>query len=183
MAKVTGLLNLLLVVSVALFLAGYAAAQEAAASGGKTEVSDVKTNAEVQNLGRKAVMEFNKRLNVKVNPENNAKRLVFTEVIKAEKQVVAGEKYFLTIKATSEDGQTKTYESEIPPPWRGGWCFVMSYMHACVVGSNPKPAPQCYQQTSHAQTPQQVCHQVAPRQKPHPKAVSQKQNVDQPAQE
>nr|GME18431.1 cysteine proteinase inhibitor B-like [Ipomoea batatas]GME18437.1 cysteine proteinase inhibitor B-like [Ipomoea batatas] len=111
MAKVAGLLNLLLVVSVALFFAGYAAAQEA--SGGKTEVSDVKTNAEVQNLGRKAVMEFNKRLNVKVNPENNAKRLVFTEVIKAEKQVVAGEKYFLTIKATSEDGQTKTYESEM----------------------------------------------------------------------
>nr|GLL26142.1 cysteine protease inhibitor [Ipomoea trifida]GMC93303.1 cysteine proteinase inhibitor B-like [Ipomoea batatas]GMD51122.1 cysteine proteinase inhibitor B-like [Ipomoea batatas]GMD52550.1 cysteine proteinase inhibitor B-like [Ipomoea batatas]GME07469.1 cysteine proteinase inhibitor B-like [Ipomoea batatas] len=113
MAKVTGLLNLLLVVSVALFLAGYGAAQEAAASGGKTEVSDVKSNEEVQNLGRKAVMEYNKRLNVKVNPENNAKRLVFTEVIKAEKQVVAGEKYFLTIKATSEDGQTKTYESEM----------------------------------------------------------------------
>ncbi|XP_031104432.1 cysteine proteinase inhibitor B-like [Ipomoea triloba] len=113
MAKVAGLIKLLLVISVVLAFAGYAAAQEAAASGGKTEVSDVKSNAEVQNLGRKAVMEFNKRLNVKVNPENNAKRLVFTEVIKAEKQVVAGEKYFLTIKATSEDGQTKTYESEM----------------------------------------------------------------------
>nr|GMC96780.1 cysteine proteinase inhibitor B-like [Ipomoea batatas]GMD81745.1 cysteine proteinase inhibitor B-like [Ipomoea batatas]GME18429.1 cysteine proteinase inhibitor B-like [Ipomoea batatas]GME18435.1 cysteine proteinase inhibitor B-like [Ipomoea batatas] len=85
MAKVAGLIKLLLVVSVVLGLAGYAAAQEAAASGGKTEV----------------------------NPENNAKRLVFTEVIKAEKQVVAGEKYFLTIKATSEDGQTKAYESEM----------------------------------------------------------------------
>nr|GME11269.1 cysteine proteinase inhibitor B-like [Ipomoea batatas] len=68
----------------------------------------------------KAVMEFNKRLNVKVNPENNAKRLVFTEVIKAEKQVVAGEKYFLTIKATSEDGQTKTYESEMVGAQLGG---------------------------------------------------------------
>ncbi|XP_031093431.1 cysteine proteinase inhibitor B-like [Ipomoea triloba] len=121
MAKVAGLLNLLLVVSVALALAGYAAAQAegppaasgGAASGGKEEVSDVKSNVEVQNLGRKSVMEFNKRLKVKENPENGAKRLIFTEVIKAEKQVVAGVKYYLTIKATTSDGQTKTYDAEM----------------------------------------------------------------------
>nr|GMD00677.1 cysteine proteinase inhibitor B-like [Ipomoea batatas] len=118
---VTGLLNLLLVVSVALALAGYAAAQAegppaasgGAASGGKEEVSDVKSNVEVQNLGRKSVMEYNKRLKVKENPENGAKRLIFTEVIKAEKQVVAGVKYYLTIKATTSDGTPKTYDAEM----------------------------------------------------------------------
>nr|GMC91441.1 cysteine proteinase inhibitor B-like [Ipomoea batatas] len=122
MAKVAGLLNLLLVVSVALALAGYAAAQAEgppAASGGKEEtggkeeVTDVKSNAVVQNLGRKSVMEFNKHLHVKRNPENEAKRLVFTEVIKAEKQVVSGVKYYLTINVTTSDGQTKTFESEM----------------------------------------------------------------------
>ncbi|XP_031093359.1 cysteine proteinase inhibitor 2-like [Ipomoea triloba] len=123
MAKVAGLLNLLLVVSLVLALAGYAAAQAegpaaaaasgGAASGGKEEVSDVKNNAVVQNLGRKSVMEFNKHLHVKRNPENEAKRLVFTEVIKAEKQVVSGVKYYLTINVTTSDGQTKTFESEM----------------------------------------------------------------------
>ncbi|XP_031093370.1 cysteine proteinase inhibitor B-like [Ipomoea triloba] len=116
MAKVAGLFNLLLVVSMVLVLAGYAAAQEGGAvplSGGKTEVSDVKSNVEVQNLGRKSVMEYNKRLKVKENPENGAKRLIFTEVIKAEKQVVAGVKYYLTIKATTSDGTAKTYDAEM----------------------------------------------------------------------
>ncbi|XP_031093700.1 cysteine proteinase inhibitor B-like [Ipomoea triloba] len=122
MAKLAGLLNLLLVVSVVVGLAGYAAAQAEglgpAASGGRIEENDVKNNIEVQQLGRYCVIEYNKSLQVRKHPENGPKRLSFSEVIKAEKQVVAGLKYYLTIKAAGSDGQIKTFDAElvINPP-------------------------------------------------------------------
>nr|GME07466.1 cysteine proteinase inhibitor B-like [Ipomoea batatas] len=78
-------------------------------------------------------MEFNKHLHVKRNPENEAKRLVFTEVIKAEKQVVSGVKYYLTINVTTSDGQTKTFESEM-------FC-VMEYNKSLQVRKNPQNGP------------------------------------------
>nr|GLL26137.1 cysteine proteinase inhibitor B-like isoform X1 [Ipomoea trifida] len=64
------------------------------------------------------VMEYNKSLQVRKNPQNGPKRLSFSEVIKAEKQVVAGVKYYLTIKAAGSDGQIKTFDAElvINPP-------------------------------------------------------------------
>ncbi|XP_019182589.1 PREDICTED: cysteine proteinase inhibitor B-like isoform X2 [Ipomoea nil] len=122
MAKVAGglLVKLVLVVSVVVGLAGYAAAEGEGlppASGGKVEVPDVQKNGEVQQMGRYCVTEYNKRMYATKSPRSGAKRLSrlsFSQVTKAEKQVVAGEKYYLTINAVDSDGgQMKTFEAEL----------------------------------------------------------------------
>ncbi|XP_019182588.1 PREDICTED: cysteine proteinase inhibitor B-like isoform X1 [Ipomoea nil] len=118
MAKVAGglLVKLVLVVSVVVGLAGYAAAEGEGlppASGGKVEVPDVQKNGEVQQMGRYCVTEYNKGLKKKNNPAISAKMLTFLEVIKAEKQVVAGVKYYLRLKATTSAGATKTFDAEM----------------------------------------------------------------------
>ncbi|XP_039015822.1 cysteine proteinase inhibitor B-like [Hibiscus syriacus] len=77
--------------------------------GGRTEVTDVKTNKEVQELGRFAVEEYN--LNHRI------RQLVFSEVVEAETQVVSGIKYYLKIEAT-ENELRKTFESVVVvKPW------------------------------------------------------------------
>ncbi|XP_058735863.1 cysteine proteinase inhibitor 4-like [Vicia villosa] len=65
--------------------------------GGKTEIRNVRTNEEVQELGRFAVEEFNR--SVKVRKEGEGE-LRFVEVVEAQQQVVAGIKYYMKIWVT-----------------------------------------------------------------------------------
>lgn len=71
--------------------------------GGRKEIRDVKSNKEVQDLGKFSVDEFNK---------NHQTHIAFSEVVKAESQVVAGIKYYLKIEAV-EDGVKKAYDAEV----------------------------------------------------------------------
>ncbi|CAK8578438.1 unnamed protein product [Lathyrus sativus] len=65
--------------------------------GGKTEIANVRTNKEVQELGRFAVEEFNR--SVKVRKEGEGE-LRFVEVVEAQQQVVSGIKYYMKIWVT-----------------------------------------------------------------------------------
>ena len=94
--------------------------------GAKTEISDVKTNEEVQELGRFSVEEYNRSLRRQRRQrqykmmsigDNIAGELRFIEVVEAQTQVVSGLKYYLTISAT-QNGVSKMFESEVVvKPW------------------------------------------------------------------
>ncbi|KAB1213492.1 Cysteine proteinase inhibitor 10 [Morella rubra] len=84
--------------------------------GGRTEVRDVKTNEEVQQLGRFSVEEYNRSLRHRGNGEG-AKQLRFVEVVEAQRQVVSGIKYYLKVSAT-QNGITRVFESVVVvKPW------------------------------------------------------------------
>ena len=94
--------------------------------GAKTEISDVKTNEEVQELGRFSVEECNRSLRRQRRQrqykmmsigDNIGGELRFIEVVEAQTQVVSGLKYYLTISAT-QNGVSKMFESEVVvKPW------------------------------------------------------------------
>ncbi|KAE8695556.1 Tetratricopeptide repeat (TPR)-like superfamily protein isoform 1 [Hibiscus syriacus] len=89
--------------------------------GGRTEVTDVKTNKQVQKMGRFAVEEYNRNHRIQRrrfdDSEGRSVELVFSEVIEAETQVVSGIKYYLKIEAT-ENKLRKTFESVVVvKPW------------------------------------------------------------------
>ena len=94
--------------------------------GAKTEISDVKTNEEVQELGRFSVEEYNRSLRRQRRQrqykmmsigDNIGGELRFIEVVEAQTQVVSGLKYYLTISAT-QNGVSKMFESEVVvKPW------------------------------------------------------------------
>lgn len=65
--------------------------------GGKTEVANVRTNDEVQKLGRFAVEEYNRSVKVWKAGEGE---LRFVEVVEAQQQVVSGIKYYMKIWVT-----------------------------------------------------------------------------------
>ncbi|KAI3496926.1 hypothetical protein L1887_39304 [Cichorium endivia] len=68
------------------------------------KVTNVKSNKELQELGRYSVEEYN-RLQ-QISSGKNDGDLKFSEMVEAEKQVVSGMKYYLKIEAfsrTSED--------------------------------------------------------------------------------
>ncbi|XAR48779.1 hypothetical protein NMG60_11031712 [Bertholletia excelsa] len=75
--------------------------------GGRTKVKDVRTNVEVQELGRYSVEQYNLRqqqqqqLGPSGSDSNSGELLRFEEVMEAETQVVSGLKYFLKVAATS----------------------------------------------------------------------------------
>ncbi|GKV28601.1 hypothetical protein SLEP1_g37624 [Rubroshorea leprosula] len=81
--------------------------------GAKTEISDVKENEEVQELGRFSVEEFNRR-------QGNGGiigELVFLEVVEAQRQVVSGIKYYLKVNAT-QNGLGRVFDSVVVvKPW------------------------------------------------------------------
>ncbi|KAK8478188.1 hypothetical protein V6N13_055086 [Hibiscus sabdariffa] len=82
--------------------------------GGRRQVTDVKTNKEVQELGRFAVEEYNRNHRIR---RRRSGELVFSQVIEAETQVVSGIKYYLTIEA-AENKLSKTFESVVVvKPW------------------------------------------------------------------
>ncbi|XVF28969.1 hypothetical protein REPUB_Repub15cG0079300 [Reevesia pubescens] len=84
--------------------------------GGKTQINDVKSNKEVQELGRFALEEYNKSQGG-IRSEGSGSELVFSQVVEAQKQVVSGIKYFLKIEAT-QNGLTKTFQSVVVvKPW------------------------------------------------------------------
>ncbi|KAK7311433.1 hypothetical protein RJT34_09571 [Clitoria ternatea] len=84
--------------------------------GGKTQIHDVKTNKEVQELGRFAVEEYNRGLNLYMGSNNNNK-LKFSEVVEAQQQVVSGIKYYMKISATN-NGIDKIFSSVVVvKPW------------------------------------------------------------------
>ncbi|OIT31798.1 PREDICTED: cysteine proteinase inhibitor B [Nicotiana attenuata] len=81
--------------------------------GGRTQIQDVKTNKEIQDLGKFCVEEYNKNLQKqkqKVNNYNNG-LLSFSEVVAAEKQVVSGIKYYLKISAITSSGSPKIFDA------------------------------------------------------------------------
>lgn len=94
--------------------------------GAKTEISDVKTNEEVQELGRFSVEEYNRSLRRQRRQrqykmmsigDSIGGELRFMEVVEAQTQVVSGLKYYLTISAT-QNGVSKMFESEVVvKPW------------------------------------------------------------------
>ncbi|XP_042515080.1 cysteine proteinase inhibitor B-like [Macadamia integrifolia] len=85
--------------------------------GGRKEVKDVKNNKEVQDLGRFSVMEYNKNPSHYRQGQGAQGPLEFKEVVKAQTQVVAGLKYYLTI-SVSQGGVPKTYDAVVVvKPW------------------------------------------------------------------
>jgi cystatin-C len=62
--------------------------------GGKTEISNVRTNEEIQELGKFSVEEYNR--SVKIWKEGEGE-LRFVEVVEAQQQVVSGIKYYMKI--------------------------------------------------------------------------------------
>ncbi|XWS09259.1 hypothetical protein CRYUN_Cryun40dG0070400 [Craigia yunnanensis] len=83
--------------------------------GGKTQISDVRTNKEVQELGRFSVEEY-KRSQGRSKSKGRTE-LVFSEVVEAQKQVVSGIKYYLKIEV-KQNGLTRTYDSVVVvKPW------------------------------------------------------------------
>ncbi|XP_059295692.1 cysteine proteinase inhibitor B [Lycium ferocissimum] len=77
------------------------------ALGGKTQIKDVKTNKEIQDLGKYCVEEHNRSLQKK----NNNGLLSFSQVVEAEKQVVSGITYYLKISATTSSGAPKMFDA------------------------------------------------------------------------
>ncbi|CAN4090791.1 unnamed protein product [Withania somnifera] len=85
------------------------------ALGGRTQIKDVKTNKEIQDLGKYCVEEHNRHLQQK---DSNG-LLSFSRVVEAEKQVVSGIKYYLKISAiTASSGAPKMFDAVlVVKPW------------------------------------------------------------------
>ncbi|KAI3937762.1 hypothetical protein MKW92_030967 [Papaver armeniacum] len=94
-----------LTISILLFICFLSSSSSVDALGGKTEIKDVKTNKEVQDLGKFSVDEYN----LKKGEEGS---LTFTQVVKAQKQVVAGIQYFLKVSA-QENGSPKFFDAVV----------------------------------------------------------------------
>lgn len=95
--------------------------------GARSEIKDLKTNKEIQDLGRFSVEEFNWNiLEAAPGPLRGggirlgggaARPLVFLEVVEAQRQVVAGIKYYLKV-ATMQDGLSRTFDAVVVvKPW------------------------------------------------------------------
>lgn len=80
--------------------------------GGRTKISDVKMNKEVQDLGKFCVEEFNKVLR-----KSNEGELIFTKVVEAETQIVSGVKYYMKIEI-KRGSENKIFDSVVVvKPW------------------------------------------------------------------
>ncbi|KAJ0240253.1 Cysteine proteinase inhibitor 2 [Hirschfeldia incana] len=94
--------------------------------GGKSDVGNVGINMEIQELGRYCVKQFNlKEMSEQSNaasiarPDTNVlSPLKFKRVVSAQKQVVAGTKYYLRIEVIQPDGTSRMFDSVIViQPW------------------------------------------------------------------
>ncbi|CAL8992165.1 unnamed protein product [Prunus brigantina] len=84
--------------------------------GGRQQIEDVKTNKEVQKLGRFSVAEYN-RTQRKSHQSNGGGELQFLEVVEAQSQVVSGIKYYLKVSAV-RNGAHMLFDSEVVvKPW------------------------------------------------------------------
>ncbi|CAO2831407.1 unnamed protein product [Amaranthus hypochondriacus] len=93
--------------------------------GARQDIDNVKTNKEVQDLGKFSIEEYNKEIRDNIQPSSpirsigldGGSKLTFVEVIKAQRQVVAGLKYYLTVKAQEGD-HTKVFDAVVVvKPW------------------------------------------------------------------
>lgn len=86
--------------------------------GCRTDVGDVETNKEVQELGLFSVHEYNRRV-VLVNHSDARRPLVFSRVVAAQRQVVSGIKYFLRVEAGEEGRRrVRTFDAVVViKPW------------------------------------------------------------------
>ncbi|RAL53034.1 hypothetical protein DM860_016269 [Cuscuta australis] len=113
MAKNFGL-NLFLVMVSLVAMAALANGQVGGGVGGRSPIADAKSNKQVQELAKFCVAEYNKGLKEKkAAAGNGGGPITFSEVVKAEKQVVAGMKYYLRITAKTSGGATKTFDAEV----------------------------------------------------------------------
>lgn len=98
--------------------------------GGISPVQDVKNNKEVQDLGRFCVEEFNRQLLQHSN--GGGERLVFSEVVDALEQVVAGVKYYLKIAAWSmENREMAIYDAQVvSAPWKYETGLLLSFQRS-----------------------------------------------------
>ncbi|KAG2332823.1 hypothetical protein Bca52824_004003 [Brassica carinata] len=95
--------------------------------GGKSDVPNVQTNMEVQELGRYCVEQFNlQEQSGKGNVASSIAKtdtavlnpLTFSRVVSAQQQVVAGLKYYLRIEVTQPDGTSRMFDSVVVvQPW------------------------------------------------------------------
>ncbi|PIA35129.1 hypothetical protein AQUCO_03600059v1 [Aquilegia coerulea] len=82
--------------------------------GGRTEITDVKTNKEVQDLGKYSVDQYSLQHQGELGGTGN---LNFVEVVEAQMQVVSGMKYYLKVNAT-QNGASKMFDAVVVvKPW------------------------------------------------------------------
>uniref|UniRef100_A0A803LTJ4 Cystatin domain-containing protein n=2 Tax=Chenopodium quinoa TaxID=63459 RepID=A0A803LTJ4_CHEQI len=88
--------------------------------GARTQVKDVKTNKEVQELGKFSVEEYNREfLSKQPGPLRSVSNesLDFVEVVEAQRQVVSGIKYYLKVEAV-QGGVSRTFDAVVVvKPW------------------------------------------------------------------
>lgn len=84
--------------------------------GARTEVRDVERDREVQELGRFCVAEHNRRREC---CGDGGARLEFSRVVAAQRQVVSGLMYYLTVAAVEEDGgEERVFDAQVVvKPW------------------------------------------------------------------
>ncbi|GJN16934.1 hypothetical protein PR202_gb03963 [Eleusine coracana subsp. coracana] len=83
--------------------------------GARTEVRHVEGDREVQELGRFSVAEHNRRR--KCCGDGGAGKLEFSRVVAAQRQVVSGLKYYLTVAAV-EDEEERVFDAVVVvKPW------------------------------------------------------------------
>ncbi|RXI00615.1 hypothetical protein DVH24_000849 [Malus domestica] len=85
--------------------------------GGRKEIENVKTNKEVQELGRFSVEEYNRQRGTQ--KMDGGGELQFLEVVEAQSQVVSGIKYYLKVSAV-RNGVHMLFDSEVVPKSGGG---------------------------------------------------------------
>ena len=84
--------------------------------GGRTVIVNVESNKEIQDLGKFCVYQYN----LKMRSSKSYPLLNFTKVVRAEKQVVSGIKYYLRIstKDVRSGGKSRMYDAVIVvKPW------------------------------------------------------------------
>ncbi|XP_031480870.1 cysteine proteinase inhibitor A-like [Nymphaea colorata] len=104
--SVSSMASFLLLVSLSVFLTGPSLCD--ALVGGKSDIPNVKSNKEVQDLGSWCVSEYNSQQH---------RSLTFKEVTSGQQQVVAGMNYYLHIQ-TVDGGATKYYDAVV---WVRAW--------------------------------------------------------------
>ncbi|XP_047312380.1 cysteine proteinase inhibitor B-like [Impatiens glandulifera] len=91
--------------------------------GGRTKVKNVKTNKEIQDLGRFSVEQYNNMQKSIIGSQNGGGGgygdVKFREVVEAETQVVSGIKYYMKISTVvTKSGATKTFDAVlVVKPW------------------------------------------------------------------
>ncbi|KAG7025292.1 hypothetical protein SDJN02_11787, partial [Cucurbita argyrosperma subsp. argyrosperma] len=105
-------LSLIAVVVLALLEVAILAEGYSGRIGGRRRIKDVRSNEEVQGLGRFSVEEYNRR-----SRRSGGGEVKFLAVLVAERQVVAGTKYYLRILGI-ENGRKRIFESVVVvKPW------------------------------------------------------------------